>query len=175
MSLQRICPAGTYHDPILDRCRKVPGGGSLLKYNLDARCSNRMLGLLAHSRNSQYYFVCQRNAVLTCTCGSKEVFSKIRLRCERRRKKMTKHDLRSHFVVDRIVEKYKCAGIPKLEVEVKTDPTTEATLGTINQSVDDRSYEQVSFKRSCVVMLFLSPCLFIYWSYFLAPSSSRNS
>lgn len=107
-SLQRICPSGSYHDPIRDRCRAVPGGGNLIKFNFDARCSGAFRGLLAHSQKSRYYFVCKRSSVLTCTCSPKEHFSRVRLRCESRSNQLTKHEERSHQAVENIMSKYKC-------------------------------------------------------------------
>lgn len=53
---------------------------------------------------------------------------------------MTRQDLRSHYVVDRIVEKYKCVVQSEPTFNVMLEPTTEATY----QTIDDRSYEQVS-------------------------------
>lgn len=109
LSIKKICPSGTYHDPFTDRCRRVPGGGSLIKFNLDAKCSRGFQGLLAHSRRSRFYFVCQKNAVLTCICDEKEYFSRIRLRCEKKKNSYKlKQDKTSDDVVENILEKYKC-------------------------------------------------------------------
>ncbi|CRK90420.1 CLUMA_CG004228, isoform A [Clunio marinus] len=104
----RICPSGTYHDPLKDRCRLVPGGGNLIKFNLDAKCSRGFIGLLAHSRNSRYYYVCQRNAVLTCKCKTKERFNRMNLRCERKGRRRSSKERHSHAIVENILEKYKC-------------------------------------------------------------------
>lgn len=80
----------------------------MIKYNLEARCSGGFKGLLAHSRKSRYYFLCKRSAVLTCMCRSKEFFSKVRLRCEKKRR-LNARDEREHQVVENIIQKYKCA------------------------------------------------------------------
>jgi hypothetical protein len=96
---------GTYHDPMRDKCRRVPGGGDMIKINFDATCSGGFVGLLAHSRKSRYYYVCNKDSVLTCMCKSDELFSKIRLKCENKERKSEKF---THRVVENIFEKYKC-------------------------------------------------------------------
>lgn len=107
LHFQKICPTGTYHDPIRDRCRRVPGGGELLKFNLDAKCSNGFTGILPHEKKSRYYFVCKHNAVLTCACKHKEIFDRVRLRCDKKCNGITRERF-SHSVVDNIMEKYRC-------------------------------------------------------------------
>lgn len=63
---------------------------------------------MAHSKKSRYYFVCRFDSVLTCMCGPKENFNRLRLRCEKKSKRMTNQDRRANEVVDSIVQKYSC-------------------------------------------------------------------
>ncbi|KAG5685066.1 hypothetical protein PVAND_014267 [Polypedilum vanderplanki] len=102
----KICPLTTYYDPIKDKCQKVPGGGEMIKINLDARCANGFLGLLPNSKKSRYYFVCNKHSVLTCMCRDDELFSKIRLKCENQ--KNIENEKLTHQVVENIFDKYKC-------------------------------------------------------------------
>lgn len=137
---QKICPTGSYHDPIKDRCRKVPGGGNLIKFNFDARCSRGFEGLLAHSKKSRYYFVCRRNAVLTCMCGPNKRFSRIRLKCEKKSpKRMSKQDQRCHNLVDTIVQKYNCIDQPE------EDPTLQNYIPEVTyRSIEIDNIDPVS-------------------------------
>lgn len=80
----------------------------MIKFNLEARCSGGFLGLMAHSRKSRYYYLCKHSAVLTCMCKSNEYFSRVRLRCERKRK-WNSRERKDHQIVENIIEKYKCA------------------------------------------------------------------
>ena len=84
----------------------MPGGGEMIKINLDARCSGGFLGLLAHSKKSRFYYVCKKDSVLTCMCKPTECFNRIRLKCE---DKSNKKERLEHEVVDHIVDKYKCS------------------------------------------------------------------
>lgn len=120
----------------MDRCRRVQGGGELIKFNFDARCSGGFEGLLAHSQKSRYYFVCKRYAVLTCKCKSKENFDRIHLRCVKLKKKLSKHERKSSAVVDNILKKYKCVhnDYPR---EIYEPPTTE-------QPQEETTYDHVS-------------------------------
>lgn len=140
--LQKSCPSGTYHDPIKDKCRRVPGGGEMLKINLDARCSGGFKGLLAHSKKSKYYYVCKSDGVLTCVCKEKERFNRILLKCEN---KCRKTEGLSHEVVDHIVDKYKCNimnGVYE-EGSCLLPITTNEPLSTI-QSNDELDMNRVS-------------------------------
>lgn len=136
---QRICPSGSYHDPIKDRCRRVPGGGDIIRFNFDARCSGGFQGLLAHSKKSRFYFVCQRYAVLTCRCKPNERFDRYHLECTNWGKKLSKQDKKSSDVVDNIIEKYKCIDHSD-DHEVYVPPTTDApveetTFNYVSQAV----------------------------------------
>lgn len=77
----------------------------MIKFNFDARCSNGFTGILPHDKKS--YFVCKHNAVLTCVCKPKEVFNRVRLRCERKSSGKSR-EIFSQSVVDNIMEKYRC-------------------------------------------------------------------
>lgn len=79
---QVVCPSRFYHDPIRDRCRRVPGGGNIVKVDFGAKCSDGFRGLLAHSKKSRKYFACTSNAVLTCKCDSMETFNRESFKCE---------------------------------------------------------------------------------------------
>lgn len=136
---QRICPSGFYHHPIRDRCLRVPGGGNLIKFNFGVRCSGKFEGLLAHCRKSRYYFACRHDAVLTCMCRPKEYFSRLRLRCERKRKPTTRKEERDHEVVENILEKYKCA----VQQEDGYLPIVQTEM--TYRSIEVINYDPVSF------------------------------
>jgi hypothetical protein len=90
----------------------VPGGGEVIKFNLDAKCSKGFTGLLPYDKKSRYYYVCEKNAVLTCACKPREKFNRIRLRCEGKNANSEGGaSIRERYtdtVVDNIMEKYKC-------------------------------------------------------------------
>lgn len=100
----------------------------MIKFNLDARCSNGFTGLLAHGKKSRYYSVCKHNAVLSCACKPKETFNRIRLRCEGKCDKRSRETF-THNVVDNILDKYKCSmmnGVFDNENCLMTTTTTES-------------------------------------------------
>lgn len=127
-----------------DKCRKVPGGGEMIKINLDARCSAGFLGLLAHSKKSRFYYVCKRDGVLTCMCKPTESFNRIRLKCE---DKCNKKEGLTHEVVDHIVDKYKCS---IMNGNYEEDHCVLPSYGTTEyphvtgQSIEDFDREKVS-------------------------------
>ncbi|XP_070506821.1 mucin-22-like [Chironomus tepperi] len=128
-----------------DKCRKVPGGGEMIKINLDARCSSGFLGLLAHSKKSRFYYVCKRDGVLTCMCKTNEHFNRINLKCE---SKSHKEEGLAHEVVDHIVDKYKCSfmnngpyGQDQTVMPVYT--TTEYPQVTV-QSIEEFDRDKIS-------------------------------
>lgn len=91
----------------------MPGGGEVVKFNLEARCSKGFTGLLPYDKKSRFYYVCKSDAVLTCTCKPKETFNRIRLRCEGKEEKTSDisvsiRERYTNTVVDNIMEKYKC-------------------------------------------------------------------
>lgn len=57
---------------------------------------------------------------------------------------MTRQELRSHYVVDQIVDKYKCARKTEPQFKIMVETTTEATHQQTDPVIDDRSYEQVN-------------------------------
>lgn len=85
-----------------------------MKFNMDARCSRGFTGLLPHDKKSRFYFVCKSDAVVTCSCKPKEIFNRVRLRCEGKEEEAISEGgtfIRERFtgtVVDNIMEKYKC-------------------------------------------------------------------
>lgn len=145
--LQKICPSGTYHDPLKDKCRQLPGGGEMIKINLDARCSGGFIGLLAHSTKSRYYYVCRKDSVLTCLCKRNELFSKIRLKCEGKDLKREKF---THQVVDNIIDKYKCTMMDgsyesgRCLLPVATTENPQLAF----RSFEEENYSNVSFLKN---------------------------
>ncbi|CAG9801775.1 unnamed protein product [Chironomus riparius] len=125
-----------------DKCRKVPGGGEMIKINIDAKCSGGFLGLLAHSKKSRFYYVCKKDGVLTCMCKQTENFNRIKLKCE---DKSHKKEGLTHEVVDHIVDKYKCSVMNGVYEEnvLSTYGTTEYPQVT-GQSIEDFDRDRIS-------------------------------
>ena len=123
----------------------------MIKFNFDARCSDGFQGLLAHSRKSRYYYVCRQHAVMTCICGPKEHFNKIRLQCEKQSRKMTKQDQRSNKVVENILEKYHC-----LTHHEQEERSTSTSYETFQTPMTFRSIEITNVDPVSIQIIFLT-------------------
>lgn len=72
-------------------------------------------------------------------CRPKEYFSRLRLRCERKRKPTTRKEERDHEVVENILEKYKCA----VQQEDGYLPIVQTEM--TYRSIEVINYDPVSF------------------------------